>query len=412
MSYKKLVPFINAENELTSHVISRAVKYVEAGADELFVFRFEKSEIERDDFYNLLKQLCEKIDVPVTAGIYFRKFEDAKKAFYTGVEKISIQNKLLDDYDEFSKAVARFGADKIYLEMDQREFMDGEYEGVKSFIIKHLTLTEEFKDKCASIDGEIMFRDSLRKNSLFDLYSIDNVQAVSTNHLVDQDLMAIKNDLAVQGINMNTFSSNISFKNFKINSDGLVPVIVQDYKTEEVLMLAYMNEEAYEKTLSTGMMHYFSRSRNELWCKGETSGNFQHVLSLHIDCDKDTILAKVNQTGVACHTGHKSCFFTELASKKYDDTNPNKIFEDVYKIIIDRKQNPKEGSYTNYLFDKGIDKILKKCGEESAEMIIAAKNPGTDELKYEISDLLYHMMVLMVECGLSWEDITKELANR
>lgn len=412
MSYKKLVPFINAENELSAHVISRAVKYVEAGADELYVFRFAKTEIEREEFLGLLKQLVEKVDVPITAGIYFRKFEDAKKAFYTGVDKISIQNKLLDDYDAFNEAVARFGGDKIYLEMDQREFMDDDFDWVKSFVIKHLTLTDEFKEKCASYDCEIMFRDSLRKNKLFDLYSIDNVQAVSTNHLIDQDLMAIKNDLAVQGINMNTFSSNISFKNFKLNDAGLIPVVVQDYKTDEVLMLAYMNEEAYEKTLSTGMMHYYSRSRNELWCKGETSGNFQHVLSLAIDCDKDTILAKVRQTGVACHTGHKSCFYTELASKKYDDTNPRKIFEDVYKIILDRKENPKDGSYTNYLFDKGLDKILKKCGEEATEMVIAAKNPGSEELKYEISDLLYHMMVLMVECGLTWDDITKELANR
>ena len=134
--------------------------------------------------------------------------------------------------------------------------------------------------------------------------------------------------------------------------------------------------------------------------------------SLDIDCDKDTILAKVVQIGAACHTGNESCFFTNLVSKAYDSTNPMTIFDEVMETIIHRKENPKEGSYTNYLFDKGIDKILKKVGEEATEIIIAAKNPDTDELKYEICDFLYHMMVLMAERGVTWKEITKELAGR
>ncbi len=200
---------------------------------------------------------------------------------------------------------------------------------------------------------------------------------------------------------------------FKKNSDGLVPVIVQDYRTSEVLMMAYMNEEAYRKTLSGGRMTYFSRSRNELWLKGETSGHFQYVKSLTADCDMDTILAKVSQVGAACHTGAKSCFFHEIAKKDYTVAdNPLLVFEEVFNVIKDRKLHPKEGSYTNYLFDKGIDKILKKLGEEATEIVIAAKNPNANEVKYEISDFLYHMMVLMAEKDVSWEEITTELANR
>ena len=177
-------------------------------------------------------------------------------------------------------------------------------------------------------------------------------------------------------------------------------------------MLAYMNQESFNSTLETGMMTYYSRSRQEIWCKGLTSGHFQYVKKLLIDCDNDTILAKVRQVGAACHTGNLSCFYRELATKDYDDTNPYKVFDDVYNVIMDRKANPKEGSYTNYLFEQGLDKILKKCGEEATEMIIAAKNPNAEELKYEISDFLYHLMVLMAECDLTWDDITKELANR
>jgi len=133
---------------------------------------------------------------------------------------------------------------------------------------------------------------------------------------------------------------------------------------------------------------------------------------LLIDCDKDTILAKVLQLGPACHTGNESCFYTGLVKKEYKSTEPNVVLKDVYRVIADRKANPKEGSYTSYLFDKGIDKILKKCGEEAIEITIAAKNPGTEELRYEIADYLYHLMVLMVECGLDWDDIITELANR
>ncbi len=134
--------------------------------------------------------------------------------------------------------------------------------------------------------------------------------------------------------------------------------------------------------------------------------------SMTLDCDNDTILAKVAQVGAACHTGNRTCFFQELVRKGYDDTNPLRVFQDVYQVILDRKVHPKEGSYTNYLFDKGIDKILKKVGEECTEIVIAAKNPDKEEIKYEIADFLYHVMVLMAEKDVSWEEITQELARR
>ena len=202
------------------------------------------------------------------------------------------------------------------------------------------------------------------------------------------------------------------FSKLKTNSDGLIPVVVQDYKTGAVLMLAYMNEEAYDMTLRTRTMTYWSRSRNELWVKGETSGHYQYVKSLSYDCDADTLLAKVEQIGNACHTGAYSCFFNDIITYDYEEKNPFSVLSDVYEVIEDRKANPKEGSYTNYLFDKGIDKILKKVGEEATEIVIAAKNPNANEIKYEISDFLYHVMVLMVERGVTWEEIMRELANR
>ncbi len=227
-----------------------------------------------------------------------------------------------------------------------------------------------------------------------------------------KELSAIKSLCQENGIKVNTLEATFRWTDFKLNSDGHVPVVVQDYKTDEVLMVAYMNEEAYQMTIQTGKMTYFSRSRNELWVKGDTSGHYQYVKSLMADCDMDTILAKVSQVGNACHTGSYSCFFNEIVKREYEETNPLKVFESVMGVIKDRKVHPKEGSYTNYLFDKGIDKILKKLGEEATEIVIASKNPNPNEIKYEIADFLYHMMVLMAEKGVSWEEIVEELAKR
>ena len=191
------------------------------------------------------------------------------------------------------------------------------------------------------------------------------------------------------------------------NKDGLVPAIAQDIATGEVLMLAYMNKESLQLTLETQIVHYYSRSRKEIWKKGETSGNIQELKGFYYDCDGDTILLKVKQTGVACHTGEYSCFFNEVVSSQdYKNT-----LGELYKVILNRKNNPKEGSYTNYLFDEGVDKILKKVGEESAEVIIGAKN-NREELIYESSDLIYHLMVLLVNEGISLGDIYEELTKR
>ncbi|WP_343029974.1 bifunctional phosphoribosyl-AMP cyclohydrolase/phosphoribosyl-ATP diphosphatase HisIE [Alkalibaculum sporogenes] len=199
----------------------------------------------------------------------------------------------------------------------------------------------------------------------------------------------------------------------KYNENGLLPAIIQDDFTNEVLMLAYMNEESLQKTISTKKTWFYSRSRKKLWNKGETSGNFQQVKSIKYDCDADTLLIKVKPTGPSCHTGENSCFYTSiLESSDGITTNSSQILDDLYKIIVQRKEEPQEGSYTNYLFNSGIDKILKKVGEENAETIIAAKNNSKEELIYETSDLFYHLLVLLVNQGVTLEDIYLELQKR
>ena len=187
----------------------------------------------------------------------------------------------------------------------------------------------------------------------------------------------------------------------------LIPAIIQDYQTNEVLMLAYVNEEAYKKMLETNQTYFYSCSRNELWHKGQTSGHFQNIKGMYLDCDLDTLLIYVEQIGVACHTGAYSCFFNEI--KPFNNVN---IFKSLETLINDRKINPVEKSYTNYLLDQGVDKICKKVGEEASETIIAAKNNDKEELIGEISDLFYHVFVLMNNQGVSLEDIENKLKER
>jgi phosphoribosyl-ATP pyrophosphohydrolase/phosphoribosyl-AMP cyclohydrolase len=191
------------------------------------------------------------------------------------------------------------------------------------------------------------------------------------------------------------------------NNEGLLPVIVQDQSTLEVLMLAYMNEEAYNKTIQTNDLYFFSRSRKQLWRKGETSGHIQTLVSLSYDCDQDALLALVQQKGPACHTGEITCFYRDLIGQKAGMKDPLQELEEVIKS----KQLEPDKGYTSYLFEKGVDKILKKVAEETGEVIIASKNNNTETI-YEISDLFYHVIVLMVNQGISLDDIYKELASR
>jgi phosphoribosyl-ATP pyrophosphohydrolase/phosphoribosyl-AMP cyclohydrolase len=190
----------------------------------------------------------------------------------------------------------------------------------------------------------------------------------------------------------------------KFNADGLIPAVVQDAQTREVLMVAYMNEEALRRTLETGDTHFYSRSRKKLWHKGETSGNFQKVQNVRLDCDSDTILVEANPVGPSCHTGSYSCFGVDAA---FGGT-----IQQLYDLIVQRKETRPEGSYTTKLFDEGIDKIAKKLGEEAVETVIAAKNDSSIRLIEETADLLYHLMVTLVEKGVTLPEIQAELAMR
>lgn len=358
-----------------------------AGADEFLIMDLSYDDASHDAAISVIRDIGRETDLPLNVGGSIKRVEDVKKYLYAGARRAVLDAAVEADMAMMTEVANRFGSEKLGVLVTDENF------------------DTETADLCAENGISALFGsnfDGFYANSDFYLTKAD----------MNIDYNAIKASLREKGYETVSFTASIPFSEFKLNGDGLIPVIVQDYKTDEVLMLAYMNEEAFDNTLKTGLMTYYSRSRREQWVKGETSCHYQYVKSLDIDCDNDTLLAKVKQLGAACHTGNYSCFYRNLAAKDYAKTNPLKVFKDVMSVIEDRKVHPKEGSYTNYLFDKGIDKILKKCGEEAAEIIIAAKNPDPEEIIYEISDFLYHVMVLMSLKGVTWEEITAELSKR
>lgn len=392
--------------------VELATFYNNRGADELLVFDLSSSDSEHDANIGTMIKIQDAVDIQMMVGGNVKRLEDVKKYIYTGAKKAILDMSKDTNVEIVKEASERFGSDKIAVmlnkDYDFSKIKQLKYDGVS------LIIADSCANECIGLGIKVLaFNCNFTFNDMVEFGKQDKVYGISDNSFAgDFDFLNFKAQLKEEGVNTIVFESAMSFDQFKKNSDGMIPVVVQDYKTDKVLMVAYMNEEAFNLTIKTGKMTYFSRSRNEIWVKGVTSGHFQYVKELSMDCDLDTMLAKVYQVGVPCHTGADTCFFNTLVKKEYDESNPMRVFEDVYNVILDRKKNPKEGSYTNYLFDKGIDKILKKVGEEATEIVIAAKNPDPQEVKYEISDFLYHVMVLMAEKGVSWKEITKELSRR
>ena len=408
--------YLIIDSTIHEDVVSLAKHYSEQGADELIVFDLSNSEEEHEEAINLMRKINRVISIPMVAGGNIRRLEDVKKYLYAGAKRAILNFSKAVSQDMLEDVSKRFGKGKIAVSLNdfdglfKRQHQISEYSSEVIFMHR-LDLNSVLNVTDIPC---VVLTDTMEQAEILKILKSDGVKGVSGLLVsqLDMDFNAFKQICTDEGIKMTSFESMMEFSEFKLNPDGLLPVVVQDYKTNEVLMMAYMNEDAFNHTVKSGRMTYFSRSRQERWIKGETSGHFQYVKSLTADCDKDTLLAKVEQIGAACHTGNRTCFYQPIAGTDYDSKNPLQVFESVYDTIADRKEHPKDGSYTNYLFEKGIDKILKKVGEEATEIVIAAKNPSAEEIKYEISDFLYHVMVLMVERGVTWEDITKEMADR
>ncbi|MDD6202506.1 MAG: bifunctional phosphoribosyl-AMP cyclohydrolase/phosphoribosyl-ATP diphosphatase HisIE [Lachnospiraceae bacterium] len=414
---KKAVKSFSDDTVLDENPVHLAGYYNENHCDALIVYDLSDGDAAHEESLDIIKEICENLEIPVIGAGNVKRMEDVKKLLYAGCSQAVLNYSKEENVAITEEVSKKFGKDKIVVCIHDMIEISNYKDVIEEYADRIILLNpKDIKEALQTSPVPVIATlPEMTLDKLIALLKLDNVYGITgdivTENAVEFD--ALKTIFEENGISTMQTHAAFSFDDFKLNSDGLIPVVVQDCKTDEVLMVAYMNKEAYEMTIKTGRMTYFSRSRQKLWIKGETSGHYQYVKSLTIDCDYDTILAKVTQIGAACHTGNKTCFFQNISENETKtEDNPLHVFKDVYNVILDRKEHPKEGSYTNYLFDKGIDKILKKLGEEATEIVIAAKNPNPNEVKYEISDFLYHMMVLMAEKNISWEEITEDLAKR
>ena len=400
--------------------VKLAKHYNDSGVDKLILFDLSEDDEEHEKNLMTIREINNKSELKSCAGGNIKRLEDVKKFLYAGCQEVILNGSKRKTAELMIEAANRFGKEKVIISIDNMDFVFKHSESIEKYASEILILNKKILD-FDGLEGNtslpyVVCVDDYDEDYLVKILSSDQIKGIGgklVNNVYCYDIMGLKSKLSDRGIKFDNFEPLLKWEDLKPDEKGLIPVVVQEYITKDVLMLAYMNEESFDKTIRTGKMTYYSRSRKSLWMKGETSGHIQYVKKLIADCDKDTILAFVSQAGdVACHTGARSCFFNEIITKEYIEKNPLKIFESIYDIIADRRENPKEGSYTNYLFDKGIDKILKKVGEEATEIVIAAKNPNKEEIKYEIADFLYHVMVLMVECDINWDEVTKELSRR
>lgn len=427
MAYKKLVPimYIKDDDAYTTrecrtmidsrlNAVQVAERFDENGADEIIVVDLSYNDSSFDRFIDVLRDICKNIDIPVLSGGNVRRLEDINRYFYGGACKVFLEDSKDTNRAIIQAAADRYGSDKIGMictegldvaldfacENNLSCILVSNYNQIILNKVKNTGLPV-IVELSASEDGADIIYELSKKY-------IDGVSGPMISS-VDFSFMEAKNAINDAGIPMNVFLPSVDFGEFKLDDHNLIPVVVQDYRSDEVLMVAYMNQEAYETTIRTGRMTYYSRSRKELWVKGETSGHYQYVRSIEIDCDNDTLLAKVKQIGAACHTGNRSCFYRNLVSTPFERINLANILDELMVDIEAVRLEEKDNSYIRYLFERGLDEVLRKLSENSADLLLSSKNNNPEAVKKEISDYIFHSMVLMSMKGLSWEDILKEL---
>lgn len=428
MSYKRLIPCILIadgeavnwfdERKVIAHdVVKLARDYSDRGADELLIFNLAETEEENDETLDLIRQIHRMIKIPMIVGGHIKQLEDIERILDMGAKRAILNFSKPDALKMVEEANKKYGKEKIAVsinnfdELFKKQHLITEYSS--ELVFMHRVDLDSVMN-VTDIPG-IMVTDTMEEDELFKILKCPNIRGLSGKFISqrERDFQTYKDKCTAEGIQMTAFESYMDFSEFRLNAQGLLPVVVQNYKTSEVLMMGYMNQEAFERTIKSGKMTYFSRSRNEVWVKGETSGHYQFVKSLTIDCDRDTLLARVEQVGAACHTGNPSCFFQPIAGTGRREISTLQILDRVYQSTLYRKENPtKEAWASDILVGNSIDKILKKIGEEATELIIAAKNPNRDDITHEISDLMYHVISLMVERDIEWDDIAEEFDKR
>lgn len=456
MSMKRIIPCLDVDKgrvvkgkqfqdiQDVAGPITLAKQYNASGADELTFYDITATSENRSIFLGVVKQIAAEISIPFTVGGGIRTVKEMREVLHAGADKVSINSAAVQDPLLIKQAASEFGSQCVVLSIDAKKTGVTNWEVYTNGGQNHTgwSVTEWAKKGEQLGAGEIVLN-AIDKDGEKNGYDLDLVEAVVNNvnipviasggagnmehfrevlqpgradgalgasvfHYGEIQMSELKAMLANSGIAVRK-GEFMNAETLQFNQDGLIPAIIQDASDGRVLTLAYMNRAALDKTLETGETWLFSRSRQTLWHKGETSGNTQSVKHIKYDCDQDALLLQVEPYGPACHTGEGTCFHHTLyGTAAYEPDVMTQLVDNIHK----RRVSPVEEAYTSYLFREGIDKILKKVGEETSEVIIGAKNNDHQEVTWEIADLTYHMLVLMEVLGVSIADIKKELYRR
>lgn len=417
MSYKRLIPCIFIYNGkavkwfhdkeiVAENVVELAQYYSNQGADELLVFDLSDSDEEHTESIELIQRINRVIPIPMIAGGNIKRLEDVKRILYTGVKRVMLNFSKLDMFALAQEAANRFGKEKIAVSLNDFDALFKQQQLIEQYSSELIFMHRLDLNSVMNLTNIpcIIVTDTVREEELFNILRCSGVKGLSGRFVsdVEMDFSAFKDKCAERDIKITSFESLMDFSEFHADANGIISVITQNYKTGEILSVRKMDREAFETTVKTGKMTYYCADTDSMESK-----QYQYVKSMTVNETRDTLLAKID-----FREKTETHFAQSLIGSDESEKNPLQIFEYVYQTILNRKQNPKEDSYTTYLFEKGIDKILKKIGEEATEIVIAAKNPSKDELKSEFVDFLYHAMVLMVERDVTWDELTEEMAKR
>ncbi|MBE5900697.1 MAG: phosphoribosyl-ATP diphosphatase [Lachnospiraceae bacterium] len=390
--------------------------YNDSGIDKILLWDLSETQEEHENTIKIIREINRVLEISSYAFGWTSSIRNIREYLFSGCRRVILSSSDPELPNILEECQKRFRSERMSLALDEVDVL-----------FKKRAEIEELYHDIYVFDPEIM--ESLVNMTDFPFYGVIDSMDLDDYAKVlripscmgvggpllnakTTDIMTLKHELFERGLLVMINEANMNWSQFNLNENGLISAIAQDYVSNEVLCLGKMNEEAFKLTLAKGKMHYYDPETGEVTMHGFPTEELQYIKSLSVDCKKKTLLARVSQLGNACSSGNHSCFYTEIFKKDYTEKNTVKLLESVYNVIINRKKNPREGSYTNFLLEKGLNEILRKIQSETMELTLSAKDGDTESMRGEVSDILYFLMVLMSKFEITWDDITNELAQR
>lgn len=390
--------------------------YNDSGIDKILLWDLSETKEEHNNTLKVIREINRVLEISSYAYGWTSSIRDIREYLFSGCRRVILCSSDPELPNMIEECQKRYRSDRLSLALDDVDILFKKRAEIEEYYHDVYVFKPEILESVVNMT-ELPFYavvDSMDVKDYMEILELPTCLGIGGPLLNDRhtDIMTLKHSLFSKGISVILNDSNMDWSEFKLDADGLIAVVAQDYATKEVLNYGYMNEEAFLATMEKGKMHYYDKQTHSVTMHGAGTEQFQYLKSLSVDCHKQAILAKVSQIGVACHTGNYSCFYTEIMKKDYTEKNTVKVLENIYNVIENRKKYPREGSFTNFLFDKGINEIARKIQSESTELILSAKDQDAEALRTELSDLIYFMMVLMSENNITWDDVINEMAQR